>query len=286
VLGKSITTAVNWFIGRAGFELRRAPAMPNDPPPHSDNLPPLFMDEPQWIREIVDKVSPFTMTSPERIISLCHAVQYVSQHGIAGDVVECGVWRGGSMMAAALTFAHLGDTTRSLYLFDTFEGMTSPTDVDRHIGSRRPASDMLSKEPKTGRVWAISPIDEVRTNVQQTGYPDARLHFIKGRVEDTIPASAPVQICLLRLDTDWYESTHHELSHLYPRLSEYGVLIIDDYGWWEGARKAVDEYVEANKLPLLLHRIDNSGGRIAIKPSSFANANEHRSLGEGGKVIC
>jgi hypothetical protein len=265
VLRKSIATAVKWSIARAGFELRRLPTQSNDPPPQSNNPPPQFLDEPQWIREIVDKVSPFTMTSIERIISLCHAVQYVSQSGIGGDVVECGVWRGGSMMAAALTFAHLGDTKRSLYLFDTFEGMTPPTDADRNIGSGRLASDILAKDPKTGHVWAISPIDEVRANLQKTGYPDDRLHFVKGRVEDTIPANAPDQISVLRLDTDWYESTHHELSHLYPRLSEHGVLIIDDYGWWEGARKAVDEYVEAKKLPLLLQRIDKLGGRIAIK---------------------
>jgi O-methyltransferase len=168
-------------------------------------------------------------------------------------------------VAAALTFAHLGDTKRSLYLFDTFEGMTPPTDADRNIGSGRLASDILAKEPKTGVVWAISPIDEVRTNLQRTGYPNANLRFVKGRVEDTIPAKAPDHISVLRLDTDWYESTHHELSHLFPRLSEHGVLVIDDYGWWDGARKAVDEYIEANRLPLLLLRIDNTGSRIAIK---------------------
>ena len=260
-----IAAAVNWLIGQAGLELRRSPAMSIDPPLESNDPTPQFMDEPQWIREIIGKVSPFTMTSAERIVSLCHAIQYVSQNEIGGDIVECGVWRGGSMMAAALTLTHLGDTSRALYLFDTFEGMTQPAHVDRDIRSGRLASDILSKEPKTGHVWAISPIDAVRANLQTTGYPDDRILLIKGRVEDTIPESAPEQISVLRLDTDWYESTHHELSHLYPRLSEHGVLIIDDYGWWEGARKAVDEYFKANKLPLLLQRIDNSGGRIAIK---------------------
>jgi len=89
------------------------------------------------------------------------------------------------------------------------------------------------------------------------------MHFIKGRVEETIPNAAPEQIALLRLDTDWYESTRHELIHLFPRLTHGGVLIIDDYGYWQGARKAVDEYIEENKLSILLARIDSTA-RMAV----------------------
>jgi hypothetical protein len=90
------------------------------------------------------------------------------------------------------------------------------------------------------------------------------MFFIKGKVEETIPEQAPAQIALLRLDTDWYESTYHELVHLYPRLSPGGILIIDDYGHWAGARKAVDEYFAEHRLNLFLHRIDYTG-RICIK---------------------
>ena len=82
-----------------------------------------------------------------------------------------------------------------------------------------------------------------------------RIHFVEGKVEDTIPAHAPERIALLRLDTDWYESTRHELEHLYPRLSRGGVLIIDDYGHWQGARQAVDEYF-GDAHAALLNRID------------------------------
>ena len=96
------------------------------------------------------------------------------------------------------------------------------------------------------------------------GYNTEKLHFIKGKVENTLPEYAPKQISLLRLDTDWYESTKHELTHLFPRLVSGGVLILDDYGYWAGAKKAVDEYFSQNKTQILLNRIDQTG-RIAIK---------------------
>jgi len=83
-------------------------------------------------------------------------------------------------------------------------------------------------------------------------------------VEDTVPKEAPDQISILRLDTDWYESTRHELDHLYPRLSSGGVLLIDDYGYWQGSRQAVDEFIERTGARLLLQRM--SSGRVAVKP--------------------
>jgi O-methyltransferase len=97
-----------------------------------------------------------------------------------------------------------------------------------------------------------------------TGYDMGRIHFVKGKVEDTIPNGAPSRIAILRLDTDWYESTRHELENLYPRLSPRGVLIIDDYGHWAGCRQAVDEYIHSNKIKLLLNRVDYTG-RVAVK---------------------
>jgi hypothetical protein len=107
-------------------------------------------------------------------------------------------------------------------------------------------------------------LDEVRGNVFSTGYPKDKIHFIEGKVENTIPLNMPRKIALLRLDTDWYQSTKHELIHLFPLLQRNGVLIIDDYGHWEGARKAVDEYVSGNSICILLNRIDYTG-RIAIR---------------------
>jgi hypothetical protein len=97
-----------------------------------------------------------------------------------------------------------------------------------------------------------------------TGYPADKLVFVKGRVEDTLPGSAPAAVALLRLDTDWYQSTRHELEHLYPRLAAGGVLVLDDYGSFEGARKAVDEYFAEYDIGPYLHRVDSTG-RIAVK---------------------
>ena len=199
-------------------------------------------------------VKPYTMTSPERVWGLCHATEYIVKNRIQGDLVECGVWRGGSMMAAARTLLELGDTSRHLYLFDTFQGMT---DVSAEDGER--AARWMRRRDRKKFVVGL---EEVRHNLNLTGYPADRIHLIPGPVENTLPDSAPPHICLLRLDTDWYESTMHELVHLFPRLQPSGVLIVDDYGYWEGARKATDEYFADKSI--LLHRMDYTG-RIAVK---------------------
>lgn len=213
--------------------------------------------------EVCNAVASYTMTSPERIAALVEAVRYVSRHSIPGDVVECGVWRGGSMMAVAQTLLDLGDLRR-LHLFDTFDGMPPPAEIDRDRTGSAAADLMASSDKETSSVWARSPLDEVRRNLRGTGYPEELVQFVVGRVEETVPARAPDTIAILRLDTDWYESTRHELVHLFPRLSVGGVLIIDDYGHWEGARKAVDEYLAESGVRLLLNRIDVTG-RIAVK---------------------
>ncbi|WPU98529.1 TylF/MycF/NovP-related O-methyltransferase [Mucilaginibacter sp. cycad4] len=211
------------------------------------------------------KVKPYTMTTPERIASLCNAVNYLVKNNIQGDFVECGVWRGGSTMAAIDTLIKAGDTRRDIYLYDTFEGMSEPTELDK-VFTGTGADELMNssrKEDPTS-VWCYSALEEVQANVGTLKYPKQLVHYVKGKVEDSIPQTLPGKIALLRLDTDWYESTKHELEHLYPLLVPGGVIIIDDYGHWEGARKAVDEYIEGNKLPLLLNRIDYTG-RIGVK---------------------
>jgi hypothetical protein len=167
------------------------------------------------------------------------------------------------MMAAALTLMDEGDTSRELYLYDTFEGMPEPTDADRSYDGV-PADVQLSETPKGEGVWCYSSLDEVKTNLALTKYPAERIHYIQGKVEETLPANNPPPLALLRLDTDWYESTKHELEHLFPLLAEGGFLIIDDYGHWEGARKAVDEFLASSPKKYFLHRIDNTG-RLIIK---------------------
>jgi O-methyltransferase len=216
-------------------------------------------------RDIYGKVKDHTMTSPERIYSLIEAVRYVEKNAIPGAIVECGVWKGGSMMAIAETLRYCENTFRELFLYDTFEGMSEPGEPDK-TWSGDSARQLLSKsaDKEKNLVWAYSTIDTVRKNMLSTGYSPDRIHYVQGKVEDTIPATLPGEIALLRLDTDWYESTRHEMIHLYPLLKKGGVLILDDYGYWAGARKAVDEYFELHPQPVLLNRIDETG-RIAIK---------------------
>jgi hypothetical protein len=168
------------------------------------------------------------------------------------------------MMAVAETLVDLGVTDRDLYLFDTFAGMPPPADVDiRYTGE--PAATLLEEPAERERVLAAASLEDVRHNVLGTGYDPERVHFVRGRVEDTIPVRAPEVVSVLRLDTDWYESTRHELLHMYPRLSSGGVLLVDDYGCWLGARQAVDEYLAENGLRLFLHRVDSTA-RLVVKP--------------------
>ena len=215
--------------------------------------------------ETIRAVRPYTMTSELRLAALCDAVRHVVASGIEGDIVECGVWRGGSMMAVARTLLQLGTADRQLWLFDTFEGMTEPGDADISLHGESASALMRSSDREDpASVWCRATLPEVEAALRGTGYDPARMHFVQGRVEDTLPARAPARIALLRLDTDWYESTRHELAHLYPRLSVGGVLIVDDYGHWQGARRAVDEYLEQQGAALLLHRIDYTG-RSAVK---------------------
>jgi O-methyltransferase len=248
--------AIRSAFRRAGFDLFRI-----EDKRMEEQFPPDFDER---IQELCRFVRPFTMTSPERIFALHQSVIHVVKHRIPGDIVECGVWKGGSMMAAARTLQELGATERNIHLFDTFDGMPAPAAEDVSLSGESAAELMAESDKSSSLVWAYSAFDEVKKNLLSTGYPAERLFFTRGKVEDTIPASAPAQIALLRLDTDWYESTYHELVHLFPRLSTGGVLIIDDYGHWKGARRAVDTYVAEQKLDIFLHRIDYTG-RICIK---------------------
>lgn len=216
--------------------------------------------------ETIRSVEPYTMTGPERLNTLIHAVKYVTRANIPGSIVECGVWRGGSMMAAANTLLRCGHTDRELYLFDTFEGMTAPS--ERDIGSDGSPAFIeyeRTRRSDNGSDWCYASIDEVERNLLTTGYDARNIKLIQGRVEETIPAAAPSTIAILRLDTDWYESTRHELEYLYPRLSSGGILIVDDYGFWQGSRQATDEYLARHDIRVLLNRIDEAG-RILIKP--------------------
>ena len=226
--------------------------------PNYGDLDPAFLP-------ILRRCQQATMTSIERLYALYKAVEYLSVAEVHGDFVECGVWRGGSMMCAALALLQRGDRRRQLYLYDTFEGMMPPGELDVDIrGQSAHTSLSIEARSEASHIWAYAPLDLVRRNIAATGYPEEQVNYVVGPVETTIPGTLPEAIALLRLDTDWYASTRHELKHLFPRLVKGGVLIIDDYGHWQGARRAVDEYFNASDIKILLNRIDYTG-RIGVR---------------------
>lgn len=183
------------------------------------------------VDQLVDWVQPYTKSSRERLTAMAVAIQRIDAEQVEGDIVECGVWRGGNIILARMM-----SPNRLCWLFDTFEGMANPSIWDV---TRSGHGIQIGK--------AAVPLEDVVENFSATGTMDlTKLRFVKGLVEATLleKKNVPDKIALLRLDTDWYRSTKIELQILWPRLVPGGVLIIDDYGHWMGARKAVNEFFD------------------------------------------
>ena len=230
-------------------------------------FPPTYPDMEEAFHRIRPRIADLTMTSVERQYALWKAVEHIEASGVEGDFVECGVWRGGSSMLAAIALQDRSSTERDLWLYDTFKGMTEPGDFDLAPDGSRVADQWREIDGKRNEpVFAYGSLSEVKANMAITGYPDSRVHYVQGPVEETIPGTVPDRIALLRLDTDWYESTRHELEHLWSLLIPGGVLIVDDYGYWAGSKRATDEFfADRDDAPLLI-RVDCSG-RVGIKPA-------------------
>lgn len=242
-------------LERRGYELIRRPSG------DARTTPWDFSDDK---RRIFEQVRSYTMTSPERVGTLIDAVHHVVAAGIPGAMVECGVWRGGSMMAVAQTLHDLGETRRDLYLYDTFEGPPPPSEEDAEKDPDHFAPDRRMAPSEIPPALQTLPFDEIDRALLETKYPKERIHYVVGDVQDTIPRTVPNQIAILRLDTDRYSSTRHELEHLYPLVSHGGILIIDDYASFSGARAATDEYFESQGVVPMLHRIDPAS-RLVVR---------------------
>jgi len=216
--------------------------------------------------ETIRMVKKYTMTSPQRIWSLISSTRYIIDNEIEGDFCECGVWRGGSILAIARTLIDLGQTDRKIYLYDTFSGMTLPSDQDFEIGTGVSAAEVLHKASRSFGDHANSEasLEDVVNTLKLTDYPFENFIFVRGDVLNTLQNVKPDKLALLRLDTDWYESTKLELQVLYPILENQGILLIDDYGHWAGAKEAVDEYFAAKNYRPLLQAIDYTA-RLVIK---------------------
>lgn len=239
-----IKSVIKKTLARAGLRVTSLEGPPRR------GFPAEFSSEDKRIFNYV-RDSELSIVGDEPLFTTILACSHVVEHGIEGDFVECGVYRGGNGILAADVFRRRAPG-RQIWLFDTFAGMTEPTaaDVNVHGMPARPKFEAHQKGDHNE--WQFASLDAVRGNFERASLSQDRIRFVQGDVLETLKSSPlPDKIAVLRLDTDWYESTRLELEILYPRLSRGGVLIIDDYGSWEGSRKAVDEYFAARARPYL-----------------------------------
>lgn len=224
-------------------------------------MPSEFSKEEKKIIDYVVKNN-LSMTQNICLYNTIKYCKYIIDNKIEGDFVECGVWRGGHAILAAKIFELYG-AKKNVYLFDTFEGMTSPIGVDERLTDKESAKNLLSYDQDAN---CYASIDEVKSNFNKIRLLKNNVIFIKGDVAETlkIKNNLPRKIGYLRLDTDWYESSKIELEILYPRLSKKGILVLDDYGYWKGQKKATDDFFKKMKIKPLLHYLSN-GSRAFIK---------------------
>lgn len=226
--------------------------------------PKLPVEANDFERALINSCSRLSMTGPIRMWSVLQSLNHIKQNSIDGSCVECGVWRGGNLALMSKYSENL-ELKQPIIGFDTFEGIPQADEVDKDFLNNSANEIMRNsvKDEKIPNIHCYASLEQVKNNLNKLGINNVRL--IKGAVEDTLKVieNIPKRISLLRLDTDWYESTKVELEVLYPRLQSGGILIIDDYGHYQGARKAVDEYFKGKKL--WLHYIDYTC-RLIIKP--------------------
>lgn len=213
--------------------------------------------EDDFFMELYEKVRDYTMTSVDDLFALYTALNFITKNNVPGDLVECGVWKGGSAMFMANYLVTKNSLHRKIYLYDTFSGMTAPGPYDFDLNGNSAKSKNVIK-------WEPSSIAEVRSNMGSTGYPMKNVILVEGDVHNTLRENLPEEISVLRLDTDWYESTKAELEKLYPKLSINGIIILDDHGHWLGARKAAEEYFDKEKAPIFFSKV-NYSTRVGIK---------------------
>jgi O-methyltransferase len=207
-------------------------------------------------------VKSYTGISKHRAFALMQAIRYIIENKIPGDFIEFGVAKGGSAMLMALTLKSLGVEDRDIYLYDLFGERPHYSEWDVEIQSGKSVGDYYDLvdqgDKQAQRNWEFYSAEEVIGNLRTTGYIESRMHLIKGDVCDTLTRSSHQQVALMRLDTDFYHSTKHELQTLYPKLVDRGVVVIDDYGHWQGARKATEEFLNGLPIRPLLFYIDST----------------------------
>ncbi len=197
-----------------------------------------------------------TMTSFTRCYELWNLSKQILQKRVPGAFVECGVWRGGSAGIMGLAIQN-GGQNRTLHLFDSFEGLPEPGEQDGREAQEYSGGKASGRLNSIAKCEATLPV--VRSHLfEKLGLAPANVSFHVGWFQDTLPKDAKDigPIAVLRLDGDWYDSTRVCLEHLYPLLSPGGAVILDDYNFWEGCRKATDEYREKHGISTPLIRVD------------------------------
>lgn len=250
----TLQTIISGAVNALGLELRRK------------TLPAELDAYERQLLEYVQKKR-LSMVPTEGLVNTIKTSRYVAENGISGDFVECGVWRGGNAILAKKMFEYLG-VDKKVWLFDTFAGMTEPTDRDATIHSGHRAFQRYAKDARESHNdWCFAPIKEVRKNLLEADIEMREVVFVEGDVTETLleKKNVPESISVLRLDTDWYESTLVELQILYPILSKGGVLIVDDYGFWSGSKLAVDDYFSATSYKPFLNVVHPKSVRSAVK---------------------
>ena len=216
--------------------------------------------------ELMKLCDNYSMTSDLRKWALIQSFKYIIDNNIEGDFVECGVWKGGNLILIKKLMERYNITNRKIFGYDTYEGMSEASNFDIKKDNTKASIkyEKLKKNNSNQINWNFASKEEVIENLNNNVKDTSNIDLIKGKVEETLQLSKniPQKISVLRLDTDFYESTKIELEVLYAKLSVGGVLIIDDYGSWKGSRKAVDEFFHNKKI--WLHYIDHDG-RLLIK---------------------
>jgi len=227
----------------------------------------------EYFRRLHDKYRETTIVSVEGLHQTYNAVRYISENNIPGSIVECGVFKGGCMAMMAEASTKFSKVPRDFYLFESFAGMTEPGPEDfrpKDPTTRDHVLDTFKRQQRDDHnEWVYSPLSEVKATLGRTAIPEDRFACVVGPVEDTLPYDGIGEIALLRLDTNWYSSTRHELQHLYDLVVEDGVIIVDDYKNWAGSRRAVEEFLEERKLSPL--RFFTHGRLAFIKTRSLRN---------------
>jgi O-methyltransferase len=192
-----------------------------------------------------------TMIGMQRLTSLQECVETVLAEDIPGDLIECGVWRGGACILMRAVLAAYEDPTRCVWLADSFQGVPRP-DAENFKADKNIRLDRFVS------VLGVSEA-EVRANFERYGLLDDRVRFLPGWFKDTLRDAPIDRISVLRLDGDLYESTIQALDALYPRLSPVGFCIVDDYLGIQACEQAVSDYRTKHDITAEIVDIDGSG---------------------------